>query len=518
MSSHNPVLKLCIPMSRRRGARGRYRGGGQGNAIGLAVVLLAAIGTGVAQLFTKKPVETLSVTSVPMIIPPPRVNMPSAVGARFVRDPSENTICTECGSPVTTSMAYCQICGGDLISSLRQHGQPSDVLDGMRQQQDTVGLLGAPPFISRSHGPWSRRLVICGGIVGVLAGGFAVLPGTGGTPNIGVPVAANLTTNTRISTVVEPSRVAPTAVVSMPAVALSTQVQASQQPLPAVPSPSIGPALTDTAKPSLTITKAEGADFSIHATGFRPGENLIVKMTTYDGDVCVANESDPSCFWNRQANINGTYDRITPLDIVSTKGKYWYWVQGTQSGETNHVVVDLVPFAIASPMAATTTTVVVAHVPATVTPVHVMSQADQERLRTMLVEMVDRYEQLLTDGQHILREKTYASNDEYSKALSNPASPAARFASHRNAIASVRGVYLKIDPLMLNITNPQAEDARNHFLDDLRESSEDIYRWSVSALAFQAVIGDESTMNAFEARFRRHADDARSLIGTILPG
>jgi hypothetical protein len=79
----------------------------------------------------------------------------------------------------------------------------------------------------------------------------------------------------------------------------------------------------------------------IHATGFRPNERLTVKMTTYDGGVCVSNEPDPSCFWERQADSNGNYDRTTPLDVVTTPGKHWYWVEGAQSGATNRVVIDL---------------------------------------------------------------------------------------------------------------------------------------------------------------------------------
>jgi len=106
---------------------------------------------------------------------------------------------------------------------------------------------------------------------------------------------------------------------------------------------------------ALTVTKSAGSVFSIHAAGFRPGEKLTVKMTTYDGGVCVSSEPDPSCFWERQADSTGTYDRTTPLDVVTTKGKHLYWIEGAQSGETNRVVIDLasanasVPTAVEAP-------------------------------------------------------------------------------------------------------------------------------------------------------------------------
>jgi len=110
-------------------------------------------------------------------------------------------------------------------------------------------------------------------------------------------------------------------------------------------------------EPTLTITKTSGAEFFIHASGFRPSEKLTVKMTTYDGGVCVSSEPDPSCFWERQADSTGTYDRTTPLDVVTTKGKHWYWIAGAQSGATNRVVVDIAPVATSTSVSVTPTSV-----------------------------------------------------------------------------------------------------------------------------------------------------------------
>jgi len=176
-----------------------------------------------------------------------------------------------------------------------------------------------------------------------------LLAGCGGATSTTVPAGAvSVPTTVAVPTVT--STISPTATLSPEPTATIARATATITMV----APTQPPKLRGL---TLTITKTSGAEFFIHATGFHPSEKLTVKMTTFDDGVCVSNEPDPSCFWDRQADGNGTYDRTTPLDVVTTKGKHWYWIEGAQSGATNRVAVDLAPVATSTSVSVTPTSV-----------------------------------------------------------------------------------------------------------------------------------------------------------------
>jgi hypothetical protein len=115
-----------------------------------------------------------------------------------------------------------------------------------------------------------------------------------------------------------------------------------------------------TALPSflVSIAKNAGGDFVIKGTGFQPNEALTVHMSRYNGSQCVSSDGT-ACTWTRQADVNGDYLRITPLDAVTTNGPHLYWIIGSQGDETNHVVVMVPKNSFTEPMPADETIITI---------------------------------------------------------------------------------------------------------------------------------------------------------------